>query len=182
MVLRPYKKADYEVWFDAYVNRLEPLNKWDEGPVPKRKCSKRHFENFLKKLKELGRKDDYYRYGVFKKKTGELIGHVDFDIFVRGTHQFSNFGYQIYNQHWGNGYGREAARKGLFIGFRQLKLNRLEAAINFENRKSIRLAKLIGMQKEGIKKRYWFEFGEWTDHVIYVANPEDVGLNPSRPF
>lgn len=67
------------------------------------------------------------------------------------------------------------------IGFKHLKLNRLEAAINLDNKKSIYLAKKIGMKKEGIKKRYWFEHGKWVDHLIYVANPEDVGLKGTRP-
>ena len=56
-----------------------------------------------------------------------------------------------------------------------------EAAINLDNRKSIRLVKAIGMKREGIKKRYWFEDGKWVDHLIYVANPEDVGFRPLKP-
>jgi len=38
------------------------------------------------------------------------------------------------------------------------------------------------MKREGIKKRYWYEYGKWTDHLIYVANPEDIGLKPTKPF
>lgn len=165
LVLRALKLADYEAWFDAYVNRHPAQSRWDAGPLPAGRCSRPFFRKLLKIHETLARKDDYYRFAVF----------------VRGTHQFANFGYQIYNRHWGHGYGREAAAAGLRIGFRQLKLNRLEAAINLDNRKSIRLAKLIGMRREGIKKRYWFEDGRWIDHVIYVANPEDVGLRAVKP-
>ena len=110
-----------------------------------------------------------------------MIGQIDFDIFVRSTHQFANFGYQIYNRHWKKGYGKEAAYMGLKIGFKELKLNRLEAAMNLDNKISTKLAKAIGMKKEGIKKRYWFEYGKWTDHLIYVANPEDIGLKANKP-
>jgi RimJ/RimL family protein N-acetyltransferase len=59
---------------------------------------------------------------------------------------------------------------------------RLEAAINLDNKKSIRLVKAIGRRREGIKKRYWFEHGKWVDHLIYVANPEDIGLKASKPI
>ena len=31
-------------------------------------------------------------FGVFEKKSGQLIGAIDFDIFIRSTHQFANFG------------------------------------------------------------------------------------------
>jgi RimJ/RimL family protein N-acetyltransferase len=45
-----------------------------------------------------------------------------------------------------------SSQSGFKIGFKDLKLNRLEAAINLDNLKSIQLAKAIGMHKEGIKR------------------------------
>jgi len=181
LVLRAITSNDYNVWFDAYVNRRPVQSKWDSGPLSKKECSRSAFKKLMKRLEQLAKADDYYRYYIFNKKSGAIVGQIDFDIYVRSTHQFSNFGYQIFNQHWENGYGCEAAKHGLLIGFKHLKLNRLEAAINLDNKKSIQLAKKIGMKKEGIKKRYWFEDGKWVDHLIYVANPEDVGLKARRP-
>ena len=182
LILRPLKIKDYPVWFEVVTNSLPAHNRWDKGPQPKNKCTKSRFRKIINGHKKDSRTDDCYWYGVFEKKTGLLVGAIDFDIFKRSTHQFANFGYVIYNRHWGKGYGREAAKAGLIIGFKQLKLNRLEAAINLDNKKSIRLVQLIGMRKEGIKKRYWFEFGGWVDHLIYVANPEDIGMKPRKPF
>ncbi|WP_293931173.1 GNAT family N-acetyltransferase [Iodobacter sp.] len=182
LTLRSLKPSDYPLWFDALVNRVPLQSKWDLGPVEPEKCTPADFIHLIKRHKEMAKKDDWYFYGVFENHTGQLIGHVDFDIFSRNTHQFANFGYQLYNRHWGLGYGQEAAAAGLKIGFKQLKLNRLEAAINLDNHKSIRLVKAIGMEEEGIKKRYWFENGKWTDHLIYAANPEHLGLKPNNPF
>lgn len=182
LVLRPLKASDYEVWLNAYTQRRPSQNKWDTGPYDVKKCSKAMFTKIMKLHSKLAGKDEYYWYGVFQKKTGQLIGHIDFDVYVRRTHQFANFGYQIYNPFWGHGFGQEATKAGLKIGFQNLKLNRLEAAINLDNRKSIRLAKAIGMQREGIKKRYWFENDQWVDHLVYVANPEDIGLRARTPF
>jgi len=181
LILRPLDSGDYNAWFDAYVNGLPPQNKWDLVPIKATNCTKTSFNKLTKRLKKLAKNDDYYRYYIFEKRSGVIIGQIDFDIFVRSTHQFANFGYQIYNRHWKKGYGKEAARVGLKIGFKELKLNRLEAAINLDNKISIKLAKSIGMKKEGVKKRYWFEYGKWTDHMIYVANPEDIGLKPTKP-
>ncbi len=182
LVIRPFHKSDYKEWFAAYVECGPALNRWDHGAYPAKKSTPKHFDRFRKRLDDLARDDDYYRYGVFEKKSGRLVGHIDFDVFVRSTHQFANFGYIIHNAYWGRGFGQEAAKAGLRIGFKELKLNRLEAAINFDNRKSIRLAKSIGMRREGIKRRYWFENGEWVDHLIYVANPEDIGMKALKPF
>lgn len=182
LVLRPLRKADHYVWYQSHVNCGPALNRWDSGPGNPKKFSKERFEKLILRYRELAQSDDYYFYAAFLKETGELVGHIDFDVFLRSTHQFANFGYRIYNPYWGHGYGREAAMKGLEIGFNHLKLNRLEAAINLDNKKSIRLCKKIGMRKEGVKKRYWFEDGEWADQLIYVANPEDVGFSSRNPF
>lgn len=182
LILRALDTADYKVWFDAYANGLPQQNRWDRSPMKPGQCTKKFFHKLRREHEALAKNDDYYRYYVFEKKTGAIVGQIDFDVFVRSTHQFANFGYQIYNRHWGKGYGKEASLAGLKIGFQQLHLNRLEAAINLDNRISIKLAKSIGMKREGIKKRYWFEYGKWTDHLIYVANPEDLSLKPKKPY
>lgn len=182
LVLRPLRKADYWTWYESNVECGPPKSKWDHGPRDPKDCTRGGFDKILQRHKELARKDEYYFFGVFEKKSGCLVGLVDFSVFVRGTHQFANFGYSLHNPFWGKGYGQEAAAVGLRIGFQQLKLNRLEAAINLDNRKSIRLCRAIGMEREGVKRRYWFEHGRWVDHLIYVANPENIGLKPVKPF
>lgn len=182
LTLRVLTAKDYKAWFDGYTHRNPAQSKWDSGPRAKKDCTKAIFLKLVQRLKRFAKEDDYYRLYVFEKKSGKIVGEVDFDIYVRSTHQFSNFGYQIYNRYWRKGYGQEAALAGLKVGFKDLKLNRLEAAINLDNRKSIRLAQAIGMQKEGIKKRYWYENKNWVDHVVYVANPEDIGLKGKKPF
>lgn len=182
LIIRPLRLTDYPAWLEVVTNSLPAHNRWDRGPLPASKRTLSQFKKLLAKLKQKAKHDDSYWYGVFEKKTGALVGAIDFDVFKRSTHQFANFGYTIYNRHWGKGFGQESALAGLKIGFKQLNLNRLEAAINLDNKKSIRLAKAIGMRREGIKKRYWFEFGEWVDHLIYVANPEDLNLRAKKPF
>jgi RimJ/RimL family protein N-acetyltransferase len=127
-------------------------------------------------------KDDYlYAYAAFEKKTGRLIGNFDFFVMIRDCYQMANLGYRIHNHYWSQGYGKEIATKALEIGFKDLKLNRLEAAINLDNRRSLALARSIGMRREGVKKRYLFEDNHWVDHIIFVANPEDVGIKATEP-
>jgi [ribosomal protein S5]-alanine N-acetyltransferase len=181
LIIRVLNKNDYSAWLESNTNRKSAQNKWDTGPKTKQDCSKKIFSKLLSRLQKLSKEDDYYRFYVFEKRSGKIVGQIDFDIYVRSTHQFANFGYLIDNPYWGMGFGQEAAKTGLKLGFKQLKLNRLEAAINLDNKKSIRLVKAIGMHKEGIKKRYWFENNQWVDHIIYVANPEDIGLKGIKP-
>jgi ribosomal-protein-alanine N-acetyltransferase len=174
LVLRPLKASDYAAWFYCWTGHLPPQDKWDVGPKKPRSCSRDYFKRLAYNHTQYAKNDEYYWYGVFEKKTGALVGAIDFDIFARGPHQFANFGYMIFNRYRDKGYGQESAAAGLKIGFQQLDLHRLEAAINLDNKKSIRLAHAIGMTREGVRKRYWRENGSWVDHLIYVAMPEDL--------
>lgn len=182
LMIRPLKLNDYATWFEAYVNSLPKQTKWDTEPYPAKNCSPKIFKEIRQEYIDLAKKDDYYRYSVFEKKSGTLVGHIDFNIYDRGSLQFANYGYRIYNRHWGQGYGPEAAAYGLKIGFKELKLNRLEAAINLDNKKSIKMVKAIGMKKEGLRKKFWYEDGKWVDHLIYVVTPEDIRMKSSKPF
>lgn len=182
LIIRPLKMTDYKTWYDAHVHGLPQQSKWDRDPYPAKECTLKIFKNINQEYIDLAKKDDYYRYGVFEKKSGILVGLVDFNIYDRGSLQFANYGYRIYNRHWGQGFGQEAAIAGLKIGFKELKLNRLEAAINLDNKKSIKMVKAIGMKKEGLRKKFWYENGKWVDHLIYVATPEDIGMKSSKPF
>lgn len=181
LILRPLRKSDHQTWYNANVHARPKQSPWDHGPRAAETCSIRRFHFVIKKHREFARKDDWYYWGVFEKSSGNLIGHIDIDIFGRSDQQFANFGYYVHNQFYGRGYGREAAAIGLKIAFSFLKLNRVEAAINIGNRKSIRLARMIGMRHECVRRRYWYENDQWTDNIIYVANPEDIGLKAQPP-
>ncbi len=179
--LRPYRLSDFKTWQSAYVDRLPAQNRFDRGPLSQKKCSIAQFKKLIKRHELLAKKDNIYIYGVFERKTQTLVGAIDIKILYRDIYQMANFGYQVHNRFWKKGIGKESARAGLVIGFTQLKLNRLEAAIDLDNLVSVKLAKSIGMRREGIKKNYLFEDGQWRDQIIFVANPHDLGLKPTQP-
>lgn len=181
MILRPYRVTDHSKWFESYVTRGPAKNKYDRGPMEPRQCTKIHFRKMLKRQERMARKDKGYIYAAFHKRTGALIGAMDIFVIARDHYQMGNLGYQLDNRYWGQGYGKELARAGLQIGFSDLKLNRLEAAIDPGNKRSIALVRSIGLRREGIKKRYLYGERTWDDHVVYVANPEDIGLK-ARTF
>jgi RimJ/RimL family protein N-acetyltransferase len=100
----------------------------------------------LRRHSKWERSDINYVYGVFRKSDGALLGGVDFHIIKRSHYQVANFGYHLHNRYWGQGYGREAAAKGLIIGLKDLKLHRLEAAIDIGNKRSVAYPKLVGLK------------------------------------
>ena len=77
--------------------------------------------------------------------------------------------------------GKEAVRAALMAGFENCGYHRIEAAINLDNHFSIALAQSVGLQKECVRRGFYYENGEWVDHLIYVALPFDFGLDEKAP-
>ncbi len=179
LVLRPLRRSDYAVWFDAYAGGLPKKNKWDIDPYEKGKCTREDFEKVRARHARAASEDRCYIYAAFYR--GEMVGAIDISIYDRKTMGFANFGYRLFNRHWSKGFGREMARGGMYIGLKVLKLQRLEAAIDLDNRRSIKLVKSLGLEREGIKRAYWFQDGRWDDQLVYVARPEHLkGLTQKR--
>lgn len=64
----------------------------------------------------------------------------------------------------------------LEIAFKALKLHRVEAGIEPQNKRSLSLAKSIGMRREGLSKRRLFLDKKWLDMAIYAITAEEKGV------
>ena len=172
--LRPYKIQDYQAWIDAYTKRKPKQHKYDGGPHDPKETPKKWFRKLIAKHSRLAKNDKVYVFGIFDRVSRRHLGTIDIATICRDWYQWANLGYVIHNTEQGNGYGKEAARIGIAIAFTKLGYKRIEASINLDNRRSIYLAKVIGMKRESIRKEYIYENKQWIDHVIYVA------LNPAK--
>ncbi len=72
------------------------------------------------------------------------------------------------------GYGGESVTRAFKLAFSDLKLHRLEAAINLDNKPSLALARKCGMTYEGIRENYLFENNRWVDHHVFSMTPEKL--------
>ncbi len=112
--------------------------------------------------------------GSSDRQTEQHLGNIDLSTIRRGDYQWAILGYEIHNQHWKQGFGKEAVRAALIAGFETLHYHRIEAAINLENQASIALAQSVGMQRECIRRGFIYENEQWVDHLIYVALRRDL--------
>lgn len=124
--------------------------------------------------------DRFYVLGVFEKASGQQIGFVSVMDVLRGMGQQAYLGYFINNRFWGRGFGKEAVLAMIDIAFRDIGLHRVEAGIEPHNRRSIQLARSIGLRKEGFKKRAVYLDRQWRDLTMYSATCEDFGIKWRR--
>ena len=174
--VRPMALSDYDAWVDYYHTLKDPMNKWDSIKLDPSKLTKCEFKSLLKRKEKQLKTDSGYYLSVFEKKSGRRVGAVSAMDVIRSVSQTTFLGYVIHNNFWGLGYGKASALAMIDIIFRDLKLHRVEAGVEPYNRRSIFLAKSIGLRKEGLKKRMVFIRGEWRDLVVYSATCEELSL------
>lgn len=64
----------------------------------------------------------------------------------------------------------------LKIGFKDLNIHRIEAGIEPKNKRSLALAKSVGLRREGLSKRRLFLNSEWLDMNIYAMTADELGF------
>lgn len=176
LVLRPLEPRDYEFWREAELDAPPRRNRWDRGPRSAREATPAEFRSLLRRQATWRKSDSFYILGVFERATGALVGNVSVMNVMRGVTQSAFLGYSIHGAHWGKGYGREAVRALIDVAFRDLKLHRVEAGVEPGNRRSIRLARALGLRKEGLKRRAVYLRGGWVDLIMYGATCEEFGV------
>lgn len=128
----------------------------------------------LKELNDIKR-GNMLKFWIAKKECYKyLIGSIAFNNIIRGAFLSCHIGYKLDKDQLKNGYMTEALETAILIAFNDLKLHRIEANIMPENKSSMKLAKRLGFQFEGIAKKYLKINGEWRDHVHMVLFNDEI--------
>jgi [ribosomal protein S5]-alanine N-acetyltransferase len=116
---------------------------------------------------------DHDGYFVRAKEDGRLAGVVNLNNIVRGSFQSAYIGYYAFVG--GEGRGLLTEGVALLVGqaFGPLGLHRVEADIQPDNVRSVRLAERLGFRDEGLARRLLYIAGEWRDHRRFVMLGED---------
>ncbi len=175
--VRPLRAGDHARWRDAHRAALPKRNAWDRGRREEDALARARFRALLRDQEKRRAADLFYDLAVFRRDTGEFVGTVSAMDVLRGLSQSAYLGYFLVNRHWGRGYGKEAVRAMLDVAFRDLRLHRVEAGIEPGNRRSIALARSLGLRREGLKRRAVFLRGRWADLLMYSATCEEFGIS-----
>ena len=91
-----------------------------------------------------------YPWVVICKDINELIGMIQ----IRIDNFRADIGYVLAKAHWGNGFATEMTTAVVNWAIRQPSIYRVWATCDVENLASARVLEKVGMQKEGLLRRY----------------------------
>jgi ribosomal-protein-alanine N-acetyltransferase len=111
---------------------------------------------------------------VRRNDTGAVAGVVELQDIFMGEFKNAYIIYYAFEGHQLQGLMRQAVTDVIQIAFSKLKLHRLEANIQPENRASKKLAKACGFSQEGYSPKFLKKGGRWCDHERWAL------LNPTE--
>lgn len=100
------------------------------------------------------------------KDTLNIIGYIGYWRLVRENLR-AEIGYAMKPEYWGNGYMKESLTKVIEFGFKEFCLHSIEANVNPDNAKSIKLLEKFGFKREAYFKEDYFYNGKFLDSAIY---------------
>lgn len=180
LVVRPLEYSDFKCWSESHISRLPPQHKYDNLLLPPEDYSLENFKLLVARNNKEMEKDIYYGLAAFDKISGMHVGKIDITTLMRDEFQWSVIGYIIHNTFQNSGYGTEMLKAALIIAFEKLKFKRVEAHINTDNERSIRVAEKAGMVMEVVRKNFIYEYGQWTDNAVYVSLNEKFTESPDK--
>jgi ribosomal-protein-alanine N-acetyltransferase len=102
-----------------------------------------------------------------------ILGFFNLSQIVRRSLQSAYLGYAVGQPYSGQGYMSEGIQLVLRRAFVDLRLHRIEANIQPDNRASLALAQGAGFLREGFSPRYLKIDGHWRDHERWAMTVED---------
>lgn len=163
--LRMFEAGDLESAFRLFND--EEVQKY---LLPENRRTREHMkvtlQNFVKRWRERG----FGLWCVCEKNGGQMLGYCGFQYFDKTLDVEILFAF--FKEFWGNGFAPEAARACLRLGFEELRLERVFAAVHPENTASRRVLEKIGMTLEKSSTHYG------VDTMTYVISRSD--FEPSQ--
>jgi len=161
LLLRPMELSDAEAMFAMDSNPLVHKYLWQKPS--------QNIEEIIKVIEYLQkqyRENNIGRFAAILKETGEFIGWTGIkyinDHVENGNTNFYDYGYRLDEKFWSKGYATEASIAWLDYGFKQMKIDKMNAYTHSENGASNHILQKVGMQwvedyldKDGVLWKWW---------------------------
>lgn len=151
-----------------------PSTRWGIHALP-RPYLRRYAVEFVRRKRSQFRKRQSLALAITADKDGSLVGMIEL-MHPSATDRVAELGYWVAPGHRHQGYATEAARAMCDVGFRVLRLHRIEAGALARNHASIRVLEKAGLRHEGHYRervrigRSWFD-QVWLGRVTKRSHP-----------
>jgi [ribosomal protein S5]-alanine N-acetyltransferase len=163
LTLRDFLASDWKA-VQEYANDLKVVRFMPWGPNTMVQT-----RAFIRKVREWAHQKPRrkFEFAVILRSENRLIGGCGIRI-INPQQREADMGYAFHQAYWGKGYATEASRALIKLGFSKLKLHRILATCDRQNKASSRVLEKAGMKREGLLQQNIRQRGRWRDTYLYA--------------
>ena len=165
LILRPFDRADFDEVLAYYA--LPDVQRYLDWKARDKVEAKAAFDA-MRKQTRLTRPGDVLTLAVVRKSDDKVVGHVSLR-YTDATAAQGEVRFAIAPVFRKKGYGTEAVRAIVGLGFDQFRLHRMYARTAGQNEASARLLKSLGMRLEAHYREHALFQGEWDEELHFAV-------------
>jgi RimJ/RimL family protein N-acetyltransferase len=164
LILRPFEKSDLDAVLNYYS--LPDVQRYLDWKARDKTEAKSAFDA-MRKQTRLSRPGEILTLAVVRQSDGKVIGHVSLR-YTDATAAQGEIRFAIGPAFRNHGYGAEAVRAAMNLGFEEYKFHRIFARTAGQNEASARLLKNLGMRLEAHYREHALFQGEWDEELHFA--------------
>ena len=162
LILRRFEYTDDEAMLKYWIADEKIQSLYSE-PVY---TTKDEVKGLLDKYIGSYEKNDYYRWAIIEKTTGECIGQIAYFL-VDNKNHFAEIEYCIGSDFQCKGYATEATKAVITYGFDKMNLHKVQICTKTINVPSKRVIEKCGFVYEGTLRDYFYMNGEYVGRLYF---------------
>ena len=162
LTLRRFEYSDDETMLKYWIADEKIQSLYSE-PVY---ATKEEVKELLDKYITSYEKEDYYRWAIILKETGECIGQIAYFL-VDSKNHFAEIEYCIGSAFQCRGFATEATKAVIRYGFEEMNLHKVQICTKTINVPSKRVIEKCGFTYEGTLRDYFYMDGEYVGRLYF---------------
>ena len=162
LILRRFEYADNDAMLKNWVadERIQSL--YSEPVYSTKEAVKELLDKYIGSYE----RNDYYRWAIIEKKSGECIGQIAYFL-VDNKNNFAEIEYCIGSAFQCKGYATEATKAIIAYGFNKINLHKVQICTKTINAPSKRVIEKCGLTYEGTLRDYFYMNGEYVGRLYF---------------
>lgn len=163
LILRRFEYSDIDSMLRNWI--ADEQTQWDYGEpyYPTADAVRKLFDT--KYIISYSR-NDYYRWAVIEKESGECIGQIAY-FTVDSDNQHGEIEYVIGPEFQGRGYATEMTKAVIKFGFEEVNFHRIEIDCRTQNEASRRVIEKCGLTYEGTFRDFFWRKDHFEGRRVY---------------
>ena len=162
LILRRFQYLDNEAMLKYWVADEKIQSLYSEPVYTTKEAVKELLDKYIGSYE----KNDYYRWAIVEKNTGECIGQIAYFL-VDSKNHFAEIEYCIGSNFQCMGFATEATKAVIAYGFEKMNLHKVQICTKTINEPSKRVIEKCGFTYEGTLRDYFYMNGEYVGRLYF---------------